>query len=89
MAKATTIKGLARIITKSYKKGFEVAIMKDEEGLYLLGYAQMSFPSSNKDTCFVRLHNVDSCQAVIRSLTWIVENDEVEEKDILGKYRIF
>jgi hypothetical protein len=88
VATATTIKGLSRIITNSYKRGFEVAIMKDSEGLYLLGYAQMSFPSSNKDTCIVRLHDIDY-QAIKGSLKWVIENDQVEEKSVLGKYRIF
>jgi hypothetical protein len=88
-AKATTIKGLARIITNSYKRGFEVAIMKDDEGLYLLGFARMSFPSSNKDKCIVRIHNVDSYEAILMSLRWRIENNEIDPKSIIGQYRIF
>jgi len=83
-AKATTIKGLARIITNSYKRGFEVAIMKDDEGLYLLGFARMSFPSSNNDECLFR----SPVSGILESLRWNIENG-LYEKTILGIYRIF
>ena len=79
-----TIRGLTRVIENNYGRGFEVAVMKDEEGLYLLGFARKSFPSSNKDECLFRAN----VSGVFKQLKWEIENG-LDEKAILGTYRIF
>ena len=83
-ATAKTIKGLVRVIKNNYNNGFEVAIMKDCKGLYLLGFAIRGFPSSNNDECLFRANT----SGVLESLKWNIENG-LDEKTILGTYRIF
>lgn len=85
---AKTIRGLARVVASHYNSGFEVAVMKDCDGLYLLGFPYMSFPSSNNDECLLRLNNISSQQAILENIAWNIENG-LDEKSILGKYRLF
>ena len=53
-AKVSTVKGLARVMVKSYQSWADICLMKDDEGYYLLGFARASFPSSNNDEVIAR-----------------------------------
>ena len=73
--KYKTKRGLARIIAKKYSTGFECAVMQDEKGLYLMGFARMSFPSSNADEVLARVRVTDEAKILAQ-----LENYDVPEK---------